>query len=65
MVLLAVGWPALAILAWMVAIGMSGWLSANLWDRLYGWKGSQLILGGLMPVVWQLLVLLIYALVQR
>lgn len=63
-ILLIIGWPALALLAWLVAIGLSGWLSANLWERLYNWKGSQLVLGGLLPVVWQLLVLLVYALVQ-
>lgn len=64
-VLLLVGVPLVPLLSWIGAIIFSFFLAAGLWEKLYGWKGSQAILGGLIPVLWQFLVLLAYALVQR
>ncbi len=63
--LIILGWPAFAIVSWVGAIILSGFLNASLWNQLYEWKGSQMVLGGLAPVLWQLLLLLVYVLVQR
>lgn len=52
--------PLLPILAWIVAIAWSYWLMSELCTQLYEWKGSQVILGGLLPVLWQLLVLILF-----
>lgn len=66
LLLLALGVPLLLLMvAWIGAILWSFRLAARLWETLYGWQGSQALLGGLIPVVWQLLVLLVYLLVQR
>ncbi len=65
LILLLVGLPVLSVLGWMGAIGFSVFLSAGLWEKLYNWKGSQLVLGGLVPAIWQFLVLFAYVLVQR
>lgn len=63
--LIILGWPVFAIVSWFGAIILSGFLNASLWNQLYDWKGSQMVLGGLAPVLWQLLLLLAYVLVQR
>lgn len=63
--LLAVGVPIVPLLGWIGAIFFSLFLAAGLWEKLYGWKGSQAMLGGLIPVLWQFLVLFAYAIVQR
>jgi hypothetical protein len=34
-------------------------------EELYDWRGGQLIAGGLIPVVFQLLILLVYLTVSR
>ena len=52
-------------LLWIAAIVWSFLLAAGLWEALYAWKGSQLLLGGLLPVVYQLIILLIFLLTQR
>lgn len=65
LLVLAVGLPLLGLLSWIVAIVYAFFLAAALWEALFGWKGSQAILGGLIPVIWQLMVLLVYLLVQR
>ena len=59
------GVPALPVLLWLGAIGWSCLLAAGLWSTLYEWRGSQLILGGLVPVIFQLLVLMAYLFVLR
>lgn len=53
-----VGLPVLPVLAWIGAIVWAYWLAAGLFESLYAWSGSQVVLGGLLPVVWQLLLLL-------
>ncbi len=65
LLLVLAGVPLLPLLVWLGAIVWSFLLAAGLWEALYGWKGSQALLGGLIPVVWQMLVLLVYLLVQR
>jgi hypothetical protein len=53
-----VGVPVLPVVAWIAAIIWAYWLAAGLFERLYSWSGSQTVLGGLLPVVWQLLLLI-------
>jgi hypothetical protein len=56
--------PVLPTLLWLGAIGLSFLLAAGLWGALYDWRGGQLLAGGLVPVVFQLFILIGY-LVQR
>lgn len=65
LVLLLIGVPYLPILFWLGAIFWSFLLAAGLWEALYDWRGTQLLLGGLAPVFFQLLVLLAYLLILR
>jgi hypothetical protein len=53
-----VGVPLLPALAWLGAIALAFWLASGLFETLYGWRGSQSVLGGLLPVIWQLLLLI-------
>lgn len=53
-----VGLTVLPALAWLGAIAMAYWLASALFEALYDWHGSQAVLGGLMPVIWQLLLLI-------
>jgi hypothetical protein len=64
-ILQVVGAPVLPALAWIGAITLAFWLGRNLWESLYEWRGSQAILGGLLPVVWQLLLLAGYLIAIR
>lgn len=61
----SVGAPLLPALAWIAAIAWSFWLGRSLWETLYEWDGSQAILGGLLPVFWQLLLLVGYLVAVR
>jgi hypothetical protein len=63
LVLLAV--PILPVLLWLGAIVWSFLLAAALCEELYDWRGGQLFAGGLIPVVFQLLILLAYLVVNR
>jgi hypothetical protein len=63
MVLLGV--PFLPVLLWLGAIVWSFLLAAGLAEALYDWRGGQLFAGGLIPVVFQLLILLAYLVVNR
>lgn len=65
LVLLALGLAVLPLLTWVAAIVLSALLAALLWDKLYGWKSSQFVLGGVIVALWQLLLLIAYLLVQR
>ncbi|MBC8077597.1 MAG: hypothetical protein H7Y32_16095 [Chloroflexales bacterium] len=65
LLLLALGVPVLPVIAFIAGIGWSFLLAAGLWESLYGWRGNQLLLGGLAPVAYQLIVLLIYLITQR
>jgi hypothetical protein len=65
LLLVVVGAPLLPALAWIAAIAWAYWLAAGLFETLYEWKGSQSILGGLLPVLWQLLLLIGFLVVTR
>ncbi|HMQ31106.1 MAG TPA: hypothetical protein PKD53_10275 [Chloroflexaceae bacterium] len=65
LLLTLVGLPVLPALAWAAAIAWAYWLAAGLFEALYEWKGSQAILGGLLPVVWQLLMLIGFLIATR
>jgi len=65
LLLLVVGAPVLPVLAWVGAIVWAYWLTAGLCEALYEWRGSQVVLGGLLPVLWQLLLLLGFLVVTR
>lgn len=60
-----VGVPLLAGLLWVAAIVWAFWLAAALWEALYEWQGTQAILGGLVPVIWQLLLLVGFLIATR
>lgn len=64
LIVLVLGAQPLAALLWLGAIGWSFWLAAGLWSALYDWRGGQLIGGGLIPVVFQLLLLIGYLVVR-
>ncbi|MFQ3631185.1 hypothetical protein [Roseiflexus sp.] len=64
LIVLLLGAQPLAALLWLSAIGWSFWLAAGLWSALYDWRGGQLIGGGLIPVVFQLLLLIGYLVVR-
>ncbi len=65
LILQIVGVPVLPVLAWVGAMVWAFWLGRSLWETLYEWRGSQAILGGLLPVFWQLLLLIGYLLTTR
>jgi hypothetical protein len=65
LVMVLLGIPILPVLFWIGAIGWSFLLAAGLWEALYGWRSGQLLAGGLIPVVFQLLILLAYIIVLR
>lgn len=60
-----VGAPALPVLLWIGAIVWAYWLAGGLFEQLYEWQGSQVSLGGLLPAIWQLLLLLGFLLATR
>jgi len=65
LIMILLGVPILPVLFWIGAIGWSFLLAAGLWEALYDWRSGQLLAGGLVPVFFQLLVLLAYLLVLR
>ena len=65
LVLVLLGVPFLPVLLWLGAIVWSFLLAAAMSEELYDWRGGQLIAGGLIPVVFQLLILLVYLTVSR
>jgi hypothetical protein len=65
LILVLLGVPILPVLLWLGAIVWSFLLAAALCEELYDWRGGQLFAGGLIPVVFQLLVLLAYLVVSR
>ncbi|NTU81328.1 MAG: hypothetical protein HGA45_18450 [Chloroflexales bacterium] len=65
LLLQVVGLPVLAILAWVAAAAWAFWLTSDLFQALYEWKGSQAILGGLLPIFWQLLILIGFLVATR
>jgi hypothetical protein len=65
LIMVLLGIPILPVLFWIGAIGWSFLLAAGLWEALYDWRSGQLLAGGLVPVVFQLLILLAYLIVLR
>jgi hypothetical protein len=65
LVMVLLGVPVLPVLFWIGAIAWSFLLAAGLWEALYDWRGGQLLAGGLVPVTFQLLILLAYLVVLR
>ncbi|KAB8140661.1 hypothetical protein F8S13_23210 [Chloroflexia bacterium SDU3-3] len=65
LILTLLGVPALPALLWLGAIGWSFMLAAGLWGTLYDWRGSQLLLGGAIPAIFQMLVLFVYMFALR
>jgi hypothetical protein len=65
LITLIVGVPVLPALLWIGAIALSFWLAAGLFEALYDWRGSQVVLGGIMPVIWQLLLLIGFLVATR
>jgi hypothetical protein len=65
LVMILLGVPILPVLFWIGAIGWSFLLAAGLWEALYDWRSGQLLAGGLVPVIFQLLILLAYLVVLR
>jgi hypothetical protein len=65
LIMVLLGVPILPVLFWIGAIGWSFLLAAGLWEALYDWRSGQLLAGGLVPVVFQLLILLAYLIVLR
>jgi hypothetical protein len=64
LLLTLVGVPVAPTLLWLAAIGWSFLLAAGLWGALYDWRGGQLLTGGLVPVVFQLFILIGYLVVR-
>ncbi len=60
LLLTLLGMPVVALLLWLVSIGWSFLLASGLWGELYDWSGTQLVGGAMIPVVFQLLILLAY-----
>ncbi len=56
--------PVLPIVIWFVALVWIFILAAALWSALYDWRGNQLLMGGLIPVAFQLLLIVAFALVR-
>jgi hypothetical protein len=65
LLILVVGVPLLALMAWIGALAWSYWLASDFFAELYEWRGSQVILGGLLPVLWQLLILIGFLVAAR
>jgi hypothetical protein len=65
LVFMALNVPALPFILWLGAIVWSFFLTAGACEALFGWKGSQLLLGGLFPVGYQLIVMMLFLLTQR
>src|SRR4029078_4383995 len=65
LIMILLGLPFLPVLFWLGAIVWSFLLAAGMCESLYDWRGGQLFAGGLVPVVFQLLILLAYLIVNR
>lgn len=65
LIMVLLGVPFLPVLFWLGAIVWSFLLAAGIWEGLYNWSGAQLLTGGLVPVVFQLLILLAYLVALR
>ncbi|MDW8403466.1 hypothetical protein [Chloroflexus sp.] len=61
---LIVNLPWLAAIFWLAALTIAYWVTAALWVEVYEWDGTQVILGGLLPVIWQLFVMVAFWLLR-
>ncbi len=64
LIVMLLGAQPLAVIFWLITIGWSFWLAAGLWGALYDWRGGQLLGSGLIPVVFQLMLLIGYLVVR-
>jgi hypothetical protein len=64
-VLHILGLPLFGVLCWLGAIVWAFFLSRSLFEALYEWRDTQALLGGLLPVAYQLIVLVIFLLALR
>jgi hypothetical protein len=65
LLLVALSVPVFPVLTWLGAMAWTFLLAAGLWESLYTWKGNQLLLGGLAPVAYQLLLSAVVLLALR
>jgi hypothetical protein len=65
LILTIVGLPILPPLLWVAAIVWAFWQTSTLWEVLYEWDSTQAMLGGLIPVIWQLLLLIGFLVATR
>lgn len=56
--------PIAPILVWMAAMAWIFVLAAALWSALYDWVGMQLLSGGLIPVAFQVLIVIAFLLIR-
>lgn len=54
---LIINLPWLAAILWLASLAIAYWVTAALWVDVYEWEGAQVILGGLLPAIWQLFVM--------
>ncbi|MFN3373682.1 MAG: hypothetical protein ACK44M_08970, partial [Chloroflexus sp.] len=57
LICLIINLPWLAAILWLASLAIAYWVTAALWVDVYEWEGAQAILGGLLPVIWQLFVM--------
>lgn len=57
--------PFLPALIWLAVLAWIFVLAAGLWGTLYDWRGGLLLVGGLIPVFFQILVLIAYLVLRR
>jgi len=57
--------PFLPALIWLAVLAWIFVLAAGLWGTLYDWRGGLLLVGGLIPVFFQIMVLIAYLVLRR
>lgn len=57
LICLIINLPWLAAILWLASLAIAYWVTAALWVDVYEWEGAQVILGGLLPAIWQLFVM--------
>jgi hypothetical protein len=57
--------PFLPALIWLAALAWIFVLAAGLWGALYDWRGGLLLAGGLIPALFQIIVLIAYLILRR
>ncbi|OAN48517.1 hypothetical protein A6A03_08015 [Chloroflexus islandicus] len=60
LICLIVNLPWLAAILWLASLAIAYWVTAALWVDVYEWEGAQVILGGLLPAIWQLFVMVAF-----